>query len=70
MGKCINFVSSKNAAKEEYQGITLKPGQKCSIQVDSSEAMGRVTIKADQHLGVMFNSWVPNMPISIDKGFT
>ncbi len=40
--QCMNFVSKEGAKRKEYPVSTLQSGQKCTVSVDATAALGRV----------------------------
>uniref|UniRef100_A0A7S3IDL5 Uncharacterized protein n=1 Tax=Strombidium inclinatum TaxID=197538 RepID=A0A7S3IDL5_9SPIT len=66
---CQDFISTENFfGVETRKKVTLKDNAKCTIMVDATAAVGRVTFDSASKLGVMVPNYVSGTPISIDKG--
>ena len=47
---------------------TLQAGQKCTVQVDATAALGRVRFDNALNLGVLWNGYNSEDPITVPEG--
>ena len=67
IGKCLPVVSSKDMAPFTQEYSLVKGGQ-CSIDVDATKAMARLSFTKASQIGVLFNAYLINEPVTIEKG--
>lgn len=48
--------------------IQLADNGKCTFSVDASSVVGRVTISADNSLGVLYPGYTSGQPITVERG--
>ena len=67
VGACMPFVTSEGIDSSTRQ-VSLPEGGQCSVTVDATDAMGRITFQKAVNLGVLYNAYLINEPITIPKG--
>ena len=70
-----NLCPSEFISSDSLYGVTLpsKPvllaeNQKCTIMIDATNAVGRVTFTGTNSLGVLYPGYVMDVPITINQG--
>ena len=69
-GKCPDFVSNELVVgrPQTMSRISLSNNGKCTLMVDASSVVGRVTINASKDLGVLVPGYVSGQPITVPRG--
>jgi hypothetical protein len=61
------FISVVGQAIETKQA-NLPQGGQCTLTIDATQALGRVTFKKATSLGVLYNGYQLNEPITVPQG--
>ena len=68
IGQCKNFTATENYEEKTEPIATLQAGQKCTVTIDATLALGRVRFASAVNLGVLWNGYSPADPISVPMG--
>ena len=54
--------------RTDTRQANLPQGGQCTVTIDATQAMGRITFQKAVNLGVLYNGYLINEPITIPKG--
>ena len=63
IGACLPFVSEPGASKS--RSANLPQGGQCTIAIDATQYVGRLSFPKDDDLGVLYNAYENGQPITI-----
>ena len=69
IGVCKTFVATEGVEKRSYPTATLQAGQKCTITIDASQSLARLHLTSGAALGVLWNGYKSDDPITIPMGY-
>ena len=61
-------ITGKPDMKSAETNNILQSGAQCDVEIDATEAMVRVTFKNAENLGVLFNDYIKDEPITVPAG--